>query len=140
MSVLANASPNPVWNSSTASSIYAYSFNLVLFLPLNNASGSLFSIVDDSTVSANAERCREALIASRIFTVQVVPGAGQCALAGFACSLWFFADAFVHKPPSNHTRRRSPAAPFCFAKIGSGCPDSSDTLRSDKPGFSQPRY
>jgi hypothetical protein len=82
--VLANASPNPVWNSSTASSIYSYSFNLSSILALNNASLVYFRIIDDSTVSANGGTVAAGGTDSLDnFTVQVVPEPGTAALAGF---------------------------------------------------------
>jgi PEP-CTERM motif len=82
--VLANASPNPVWNSLTASSIYSYSFNLSSVPALNNASAVYFRIIDDSTVSANGGTVALAGT-DRLdnFTVQVVPEPGTAALAGF---------------------------------------------------------
>jgi PEP-CTERM motif len=81
--VLANASPNPVWNSSTASPIYSYSFNLSSVPALNNASAVYFRIVDDSTVSANGGTVA-VTGTDRIdnFTVQVVPEPSTTVLAG----------------------------------------------------------
>jgi hypothetical protein len=50
-SVLANATPNPVWNGTTASSLYNFSFNLPA--AVNNQAAILLRLVDNSTVSAN---------------------------------------------------------------------------------------
>jgi hypothetical protein len=52
-SVLANASPNPVWNVTTSSSLYNFSYNLSSITGLNNQSVVDFLIVDASTTSAN---------------------------------------------------------------------------------------
>jgi hypothetical protein len=51
-SVLANASPNPVWNSSTASALYSFSQNLSSVTALNNQATVYFRLVDTSAVSA----------------------------------------------------------------------------------------
>jgi len=84
--VLANASPNPVWNATTASSIYSYSFNLSAVTALNNASAVYFRVVDDSTISANGGTVATTGT-DRLdnFTVQVVPvpEPNIAALAGF---------------------------------------------------------
>jgi hypothetical protein len=53
LTILANASPNPTWNSSTASPIYTFSFDLSSLSALNNASAVYFRLVDSSTISAN---------------------------------------------------------------------------------------
>jgi hypothetical protein len=50
--VQSNAAPNPVWNSTTASSLYSYSFDLSSVSALNNASTVYFQLVDSSTASA----------------------------------------------------------------------------------------
>jgi hypothetical protein len=53
-SVLVNgASPNPSWNSSTASAAYSFTFNLTGVSALNNASSVAFRLVNTSTTSAN---------------------------------------------------------------------------------------
>ncbi len=52
-SVLANASPNPVWNGTTSSSLYSFNYNLSSIAGLNNQSVVDFLIVDASTTSAN---------------------------------------------------------------------------------------
>jgi hypothetical protein len=51
--VLANASPNPVWSTSTGSSIYSFTRDLSSITALDNASTVYFRIVDSSTVSAS---------------------------------------------------------------------------------------
>ncbi len=51
--VLANASPNPLWNGTTSSSLYSYNYNLSLITALNNASTVYFQLIDESTTSAN---------------------------------------------------------------------------------------
>ena len=52
--VLANASPNPPWNSVTSSSLYTFTPSLVsLGSALDNATTVSFQLVDMSTVSAN---------------------------------------------------------------------------------------
>jgi hypothetical protein len=50
--VQSNASPNPVWNTTTASSIYSYSFDLSAITSLNNAPTVYFRVTDSSTTSA----------------------------------------------------------------------------------------
>ncbi len=72
--VLANASPNPVWNSSTASSTYNISYDLSSIFALNNQSTVYFRLVDISTFSANGGTVGTAGT-NRIdnFTVTAVP-------------------------------------------------------------------
>jgi hypothetical protein len=53
-SVLANASPNPVWNSSTASSLYSFSQSLNTVTALNNQANVFFRLIDTSTASASS--------------------------------------------------------------------------------------
>jgi hypothetical protein len=50
--VLANASPNPVWNSSTASALYTKSQNLSSLTGVDNQSTVYFRLIDTSTISA----------------------------------------------------------------------------------------
>jgi hypothetical protein len=50
-SPLVNASPNPVWNSSTSSSLYNFSFDLSSITALNNASTADFRLLETGTVS-----------------------------------------------------------------------------------------
>jgi len=52
-SVLANATPNPTWSSSTALSLYAFTQNLSSITALNGQSNVYFRLIDTSTVSAN---------------------------------------------------------------------------------------
>jgi hypothetical protein len=52
-SVLANASPNPVWNATTSSALYSFLNNLGSIATLDNQSTVFFRLVDNSTVSAN---------------------------------------------------------------------------------------
>ena len=51
-SVLANASPNPVWNGTTSSTIYTSSFDLSSLSVLNNDTTVSFRLVDELTNSA----------------------------------------------------------------------------------------
>jgi hypothetical protein len=51
--VLANASPNPVWNSTTPSALYSLSFDLSSVTALDNQVSVYFRLIDRSTVSAN---------------------------------------------------------------------------------------
>lgn len=51
-SVLANAAPNPVWNSGTSSPVYTFSFDLS-FVGVDNATTVDIRLANDSTVSAN---------------------------------------------------------------------------------------
>ena len=51
--VLANSSPNPVWNSTTASAIYSLTQDLSSVAALNNRAAVYFRLIDTSTVSAN---------------------------------------------------------------------------------------
>jgi hypothetical protein len=52
-SVLANASPNPVWSAGTFQSAYSLSYDLSGIPGLNNLSTAYFRLADNSTVSAN---------------------------------------------------------------------------------------
>jgi hypothetical protein len=52
-SVLANAAPNPVWNSATSSALYTMSLDLSAISGLNNAASAYFRLVMADTVSAN---------------------------------------------------------------------------------------
>ncbi|MGO9108298.1 MAG: hypothetical protein ACLP9L_03615 [Thermoguttaceae bacterium] len=53
--VLANASPNPVWNSTTSSSIYTFADNLSSVTALNNQANVYFRLEDaTSTVAAGS--------------------------------------------------------------------------------------
>ena len=51
--VLANASPNPVWNATTGSPIYHHSFNLSSVTALNNVATASIRLTQLTTVSAN---------------------------------------------------------------------------------------
>lgn len=51
--VLANASPNPVWNMSTYNAVYTTSLNLSAISALDNAAAIYFRLTDVSTTSAN---------------------------------------------------------------------------------------
>ncbi len=51
--VLANASPNPVWTAGTAQTGYSESFDLSSIAALNNAATILFRLIDTSTRSTN---------------------------------------------------------------------------------------
>jgi hypothetical protein len=51
--ILANAVPNPFWNSSTSSSIYTYSYDLSSVTALNNQVSVYFRITDASATSAS---------------------------------------------------------------------------------------
>jgi hypothetical protein len=51
--VLANASPNPVWNGSTSSSLYTITENLSSIASLDNQGTVYFRLTDTDSVSAN---------------------------------------------------------------------------------------
>jgi hypothetical protein len=51
--VLANASPNPVWNSTTPNALYTLSFDLSSITALDNQVSVYFRLIDRSTVAAN---------------------------------------------------------------------------------------
>ena len=53
LTVIANASPNPVWSSGTHQALYDLSFDLSAITGLDNQSSIVFRLVDKSTVSAN---------------------------------------------------------------------------------------
>jgi MYXO-CTERM domain-containing protein len=80
--VLANASPNPVWNATTASPIYTTG-PLAAPAALNNQAIVYFRLVDMSTVSANGGTVATAGT-DRIdnVTISSVPGPGAAALLG----------------------------------------------------------
>ncbi len=82
-SVSANAAPNPVWNATTASSLYSYSFDFSAITALNNAPNVFFRLVNVSTASANGGTVA-ASGTSRIdnFTVSVVPEPTSATLLG----------------------------------------------------------
>lgn len=52
-SVLANSSPNPVWNGTTASALYTTVVDLSSVAALDNAATVYFRVVQNSAVSAN---------------------------------------------------------------------------------------
>jgi hypothetical protein len=52
-SILPNASPNPVWNATTSSSLYSYFLDLSGNSALDNQPTLYFRLIDDSTTSAN---------------------------------------------------------------------------------------
>jgi hypothetical protein len=52
-SVLANASPNPTWSSSSPTALYTFTQNLSSIAALNGQSNIYFRLIDTSTVSAN---------------------------------------------------------------------------------------
>lgn len=52
-SVLANSSPNPVWNISTYDSMYTSALNLSAFTALDNTASIYFRLTNNTTVSAN---------------------------------------------------------------------------------------
>ena len=81
--IVANASPNPAWNATTASSLYSYTYDLSAITALNNASAVYFRVVDTSTTSANGGTVAVAGT-DRIdnFIVQV-PEPSALVLAGF---------------------------------------------------------
>ena len=51
--VLANASPNITWNTTTYNNAYTFNYDLSAIPALNNQSTVFFRLVDDSTVSAS---------------------------------------------------------------------------------------
>ena len=52
-SVLANASPNPTWNPTTASALYSFSYDLSAVTALDNAPAVYLRLISTSTTSAN---------------------------------------------------------------------------------------
>jgi hypothetical protein len=52
-SVLANATPNPVWTSGTYQAVFSSSINLSSVTALDNAATVVFRLIDMSTTSAN---------------------------------------------------------------------------------------
>ena len=52
-SVLANASPNPPWNSTTNSSLYGFSFDLSSITTINDAENVYLRLIDNSMTSAD---------------------------------------------------------------------------------------
>jgi hypothetical protein len=92
--VLANAAPNPVWNSSTASPLYNLSFNLPA--ALNNQAAIYLRLVNNSIVSAGGGTVASGGT-SRVDTVMIEaaaipePGAGcfallVCGVVGFGAA------------------------------------------------------
>ena len=79
--VLANATPNPVWNTTTASSIYTFTYDLSSIAALDNANTVYFRLTDSSTTSANGGTVATAGT-SRVdnFTISVVPEPHSAAL------------------------------------------------------------
>ena len=83
--ILANASPNPTWNSTTFNAIYHYSQDLSPVTALNNASTVYFRLIDTSTTSANGGTVGTGGT-DRVdnFTIEVVPEPQTLALlSGF---------------------------------------------------------
>jgi len=83
--ILANASPNPTWNSTTFNAIYHYSQDLSSVTALNNASTVYFRLIDTSTTSANGGTVGSGGT-DRVdnFTIEVVPEPQTLALlSGF---------------------------------------------------------
>ena len=82
-SVLANAAPNPVWNTSTASGLYTMTYDLSAVTALDNATDVYFRIGNTSTVSANggtvAAACTDRL---DNFMVAQIPEPSTYALLG----------------------------------------------------------
>ncbi len=52
-SVLANASPNPVWNSTTSSALYSFTQNLSAITVLDDQASVSFRLIGRNTISAN---------------------------------------------------------------------------------------
>ncbi|MGB8370349.1 MAG: PEP-CTERM sorting domain-containing protein [Verrucomicrobiia bacterium] len=90
-SVLANASPNPVWNTTTYQAVYTFSIDLSSVTALDNAATVVFRLVDMSTTSANGGTVATAGT-DRVdnFTVSATPVPEPSTLAlglvgGFSC-------------------------------------------------------
>jgi len=90
-SVLANASPNPVWNTTTYQAVYTSSIDLSSVTALDNAATVVFRLVDMSTTSANGGTVAAAGT-DRVdnFTVSATPVPEPSTLAlglvgGFTC-------------------------------------------------------
>ena len=91
--VLANASPNPVWNTATSSSIYTFTPSLAsLGTALDNDASVSFRLVDQTTTSAN-----NGTVATggtdRVdnFVVSTVPEPGSLALGLVGGFAWLLA-------------------------------------------------
>ena len=85
--VNSNALPNPLWNSSTASSLYTHSYDLSGVSALNNQATVYFRMVDNSTASAGGG-APSAAGSSRLDNVEiaVVPEPATTALVAM-CGL-----------------------------------------------------
>jgi hypothetical protein len=90
-SVLANASPNPVWNSTTSSSIYTFTDNLSGIAALNNQAAVLFRLVDASTVSANGS----AVATAGTDRVDNFIVSGTLAAVPLPATAWLFGSGIV---------------------------------------------
>lgn len=89
-SIVPNASPNPTWNGTTASTLYSFTYDLSSIAALDNASSVYFRIVNASTTSANGGTIA-GTGTDRIdnFTVMVVPEPQSLALLGsFGLLAW----------------------------------------------------
>jgi hypothetical protein len=80
--IASNAAPNPVWNSTTASSIYSFSFDLSAVTALDNKPTVWFQLIDSSTTSSGGGTVAAAGT-SRLdnFEVFVVPEPSVAGLA-----------------------------------------------------------
>jgi hypothetical protein len=91
--ILANAAPNPTWNSITYNSVYTFTYDLSSIPQIENLAHVYFRILDTSTVSANGGTVA-AGGTSRIdnFTLAVVPEPQRLTLLAGVCCLarkWF---------------------------------------------------
>lgn len=93
--VLANAAPNPLWNSTTSSSMYSYTYNLssVIGAGIENQPSLYIRFTDDSTTAANGgtvgtggtDRMDNIIVDAA--TTTLVPEPSTLALAGAGASM-----------------------------------------------------
>jgi len=97
-SVIANATPNPTWSSSTALSLYTFTQNLSSITALDGQSNVFFRLIDTSTVSANGgtvaatgtDRVDNFIVSGAPIAATPIPaaiwllGSGLLSLGGFA--------------------------------------------------------
>jgi hypothetical protein len=90
--VQSNAAPNPVWNSTTSSSIYNYAFDLSSVPALNGISTAYFRLIDSATTTAGGGAA-SVTGTDRIdnFRLSVVPEPSSMVLASLGGLLGLFA-------------------------------------------------
>jgi hypothetical protein len=90
-SVLANAAPNPVWNATTYSSLYTFTYDLSAVTALDNDADVFFRLVNTSTISASGGTVAAAGT-DRVdnFTVAVVPEPSTYVLGGLGLAMLIY--------------------------------------------------